>query len=298
MRSSILFREFSVAVVLAVALTACSSEGSDAGDQSQVGKPATISHIHGLGVDRSGTPFVATHYGLIKAGPTAGWVYASADTNDHMGFSLHPGDGTMYRSGHSPQKPSLGVQSSTDGVRWTHLSDVGDPPVDFHAMAVSFADSTRLWGWDSGGRGTFASADAGKTWTRVGARGIERQVYVLAGPPEPNVVYAGTESGLYRSDDGGDSWQATKTGGGGWVLAIATDPKDAKNLLVFTQRGMKATTDGGATWTDAGGGLPADARISSLAISPSDARTAFAADSSKIYKTTDGGQTWTALPTR
>lgn len=203
----------------------------------------------------------------------------------------------MYRSGHSPSKPSLGVESSTDGARWTHLSDVADPPVDFHAMAVSFADSKTLWGWDSGGRGTFRSADGGKTWSRLDAAGIERQIYVLAGPAEPGVVLAGTMSGLYRSTDGGATWQAVSGVSGGWAIGIAADPKEPEHILVFTQGGMKATADGGATWNDAGGGLPSDAEITSLAISPTDAKTAYAADSSKIYETTDGGKTWTAVPT-
>ncbi|HEX9697306.1 MAG TPA: hypothetical protein VGB64_13455 [Actinomycetota bacterium] len=290
-------RTLTASVALGLALAACASGGSGGGDQSQVGKSATISHIHGLGVDATGTPYVATHYGLIKAGASGAWVYASADTIDHMGFSLHAGDGMMYRSGHSPSKPSLGVQSSTDGARWTHLSDVADPPVDFHAMAVSLADSKTLWGWDSGGRGTFRSTDAGKTWTRVEAKGIDGQIYVLAAPAEANVVLAGTASGLYRSTDGGASWQAVAGVGGGWVIGIGADPSDSKHMLVFTQRGMKSTTDGGATWTEAGGGLPSDAEIASISISPGDARTVYAADSSKIYKTIDGGKTWTALAT-
>jgi hypothetical protein len=290
-------RRLAASVALGLVLTACSSNGSGVGNQSQVGKSAAISHIHGLGVDAAGAPHVATHYGLIKAGADGRWVYASADTNDHMGFSLHAGDGTMYRSGHSSTRPSLGVESSTDGAQWTHLSDVADSPVDFHAMAVSFADSKTLWGWDSGGRGTFRSTDGGKTWTRLAAHGIEKQIHVLAGPAEPNVVLAGTMSGLYRSTDGGAAWQAVPGMGGGWVIGIAADPKDAKHLLAFTQRGMKATTDGGTTWTDAGGGLPADAELASLAISPTDSNTAYAAASSKMYKTTDGGKTWTAIPT-
>jgi hypothetical protein len=182
-------RRISAAIAIGFALAACSS-GGDGGDQSQVGTPATISHIHGLGVDAGGTLFVATHFGLIKQSGN-GWVYAGADKDDHMGFSLHPGDAIMYRSGHSPSRPSLGVESSTGGARWTHLSDVANPPVDFHAMAVSLADSKTLWGWDSGGRGTFRSTDGGKSWTRLEAQGIERQIYVLAGPAQPNTVLPG-----------------------------------------------------------------------------------------------------------
>lgn len=282
-----------VALVTAFAMASCSSGTSGGPSESRVGKPATISHIHGLGVDAAGTLHVATHFGLIKASADGRWVYASSDTNDHMGFSMHPGAGVMYRSGHSQSRPSLGVESSTDGAQWTHLADVADPPVDFHAMAVSFADEKTLWGWDSGGRGTFRSTDGGAGWTRLEPRGLERQIYVLAGPAQANGVLAGTVSGLYRSSDGGQSWNRVL--GDPQVIAIAADPKDATHIMTFTQKGMKATTDGGATWTIVGGGLPANTAFTSIAISPADANTAYAADASKIYKTADGGKTWSVI---
>lgn len=289
-------RWMGLAGTMAFVLGACASGGSrsDDGSAGQVGKAAAISHIHGLGVDARGTLYVATHFGLIKQAADGSFVYASADTSDHMGFSLHPEDGVMYRSGHSPAKPSLGVQSSTDGSQWTHLSDVADPPVDFHAMAVSYADSETLWGWDSGGRGTFRSTDGGATWTRLEPRGLGPQVYVLAGSAAANVAYAGTPSGLYRSTDGGTSWEAVVSEGA--AIGVATDPKDPDRMLVSTVAGMKATSDGGATWSDAGTGLPQGAEIGSLAISAADANVAYAADSSTIYKTTDGGSSWTAVP--
>lgn len=283
-------------LVLGLLAASCSSTDPGAGE-SQVGKPAQLSHIHGVAVGSTGALFVATHYGLIKQAGDGKFVYTSEDTNDHMGFSLHPEDGIMYRSGHSMEKPSLGVQSSTDGASWTHLSDVADPPVDFHAMAVSFADSKSLWGWDSGGRGTFRSRDGGKTWTRLDPKGIERQIYVLAGPASRDVVLAGTASGLYRSADGGSTWRSVSGTGGGWVIGVGADPTDPKRFLVSTQRGMKLTQDGGTTWEAAGKGLPSKSEFAYLAISPADADVAYAADSSTIYKTTDAGKSWTSVPT-
>lgn len=282
-----------VGLALAFALAACSSGASGTKTDSQVGKPATISHIHGLGVDAAGTLHVATHFGLIKSTTAGTWVYASSDTNDHMGFSLHPAAGVMYRSGHSQSRPSLGVESSKDGAQWTHRSDVATPPVDFHAMAVSFADAQTLWGSDSGGRGTFRSTDGGASWTRIQARGLEQQIYVLAGPAQANVVLAGTATGLYRSSDGGQSWNRLLSDP--QVIAVAADPKDAKHILAFTRKGMKATKDGGATWTAAGAGLPANTAFSSLSISAVDSNVAFAGDAATIYKTADGGKTWSAL---
>lgn len=279
--------------VLAVALPVLAACASGSGG-SGVGEPAQISHIHGLGVAADGTLHVATHTGLIRRDGNT-WIYASEDRNDHMGFSLHPGDGVMYRSGHSVEKPSLGVQRSTDGARWQHLADVANPPVDFHAMAVSFADSRTLWGWDSGGRGGFRSTDGGTTWTRLEPGGIEGQVYVLAGPAAPNVVLAGTASGLHRSEDGGITWVRLGGLGEGWVIGVAADPNDPNRILTSAQEGIRRTTDGGDTWLDAGRGLPTDAQIAYLAISPLDGNVAYAADASRIYQSNDGGGSWTPL---
>lgn len=280
------------AAALILTMSACGSD--EPVPKSQVGAPATISHIHGLGVDATGALHVATHHGLIKQNGSS-WVYASEDSNDHMGFSLHAGDGIMYRSGHSPKKPSLGVESSTDGARWTHLSNVGDPPVDFHSMAVSLADSQTIWGWDSGGQGTFRSTDGGKRWTRLPMEGLESQIYVLAGPAEANVVLAGTATGMYRSKDGGESWTSVDGLGKGWVLGIAADPTDPKRVIAATYRGVKITADAGESWTPAIGGLPPKAALASLAISPTDPTVAYAADASTIYKSSDGGSHWSEI---
>lgn len=293
MNTKPLWRPCAVVALLGVTLVACSS--SDGPDLSQVGTRATVTHIHGLGVDANETLFVATHNGLIERA-ASGWVYASADTNDYMGFSMHAADGAMYRSGHSLERPSLGVESSTDGATWTHLADVGDQPVDFHAMGVSFADSNVLWGWDYA-QGTFRSTDGGRTWTRLELQGIDSQIYTFAGSPEPGVVYAGTMSGLYRSTDAGDTWSRIENAAFGWVAAIATDPTDPDHLLISSEQGIQVIGDGGTSWSPAAGGLPSDAQITSLAISPLDPDVAFAADSARIFKTTDNGRTWSQLPT-
>lgn len=282
--------------MLLLVLSACGQGGGAAPGGGAGASATTFQHVHGLGVDRSGTLYVATHGGLIRRTADGGWVYASEDRNDHMGFSLDPDTGTMFRSGHSPQRPTLGVETSTDGgATWIRVSDVAEPPVDFHAMAVSFADGKTLWGWDSGGRGTFRSRDAGRTWKRLDPQGIAGQIFTFAGPPEPGVVFAGTESGLYRSTDGGSAWQPVPDQGGGWVIAAAADPDDATRLLAFTEGGMKATADGGATWTAAGRGLPPGAQITSIAISPADPMVAYAAAVTTVFETTDGAGTWTVL---
>lgn len=281
------------ALAAGLVLASCGGDerGGEAGGAGEVAEG--VSHIHGLAVDGSGNLHVASHTGLIRAPEAGAWVYASGDRNDHMGFSLDPKSGTMWRSGHSLSRPSLGVERSTDGgATWRRLSDVLDPPVDFHAMAVSHADGQTLWGWDSGRRGLFRSADGGETWGKLPQTPF---AYVLAGPARPGVVFAGTPEGLLRSDDGGATWQPVEPLMGGWVIGVAADPNDGTHLLAYAQQGMKVSTDGGRTWNSLGEGLPKGAELAHLAISPVDGRVAYAADASTIYRTTDGGKTWSEV---
>src|SRR6266568_3485091 len=88
-------------VLAALALGACSNSSSNPATAVEAaGAQATqFVHVHGLAVDRTGTLWVATHRGLIKQGAN-GWIYASKDRNDYMGFTIDPATGILYRSGH------------------------------------------------------------------------------------------------------------------------------------------------------------------------------------------------------
>lgn len=277
--------------VLAIALGACAG-GSAAGEEA-----TEFVHIHGLAIDptQSNVLWVATHRGLIRGADDSSWTYASEDRNDHMGFTLDPTSGTLFRSGHPEAGGTLGVQSSSDGRAWQTLSDVLSPPADFHAMTLSFADPTVLYGWDSGGRGFFRSADGGRTWEKLQPSGLDPVVVSLAAPASPGVVFAATPSGLFRTGDAAGSWNLVAPLGTGPVTAVAADPGDPDHLLAFTGNGMNASRDGGATWLPSSGGIPPGEVIGSIAISPHDEDVAYAAGTTSIYKTTDGGDSWSVV---
>ena len=59
------------------------------------------------------------------------------------------------------------------------------------------------------GSGIWRSPDGGETWTRVRpSRYPENDVRALAVHPRaPHIVYAGTDSGVYRSEDRGARWR-------------------------------------------------------------------------------------------
>ncbi len=283
--------------VVAVLLASCGGdEPSTVSGQPKAGDPATrFHHIHGLGVDNVGTLYVATHAGLIRGADDRNWSYVGADRNDHMGFTLHPSSGTMFRSGHPVTGGSLGVETSPDGLGWRKLSNVLDPPVDFHAMTVSYGDIKALYGWDSGSQGAFHSSDGGRTWQRLSMMGAAPVVFSFAAPAAVGVVFAGTPSGLFRSQDRGATWRVVSALGTGYVVSVAADPSDPSHVLAFTERGMKYSRDGGSTWSPSLGGIPPSIAATSLAISPVDGQIAYAADAATIFKTSDGGNTWTPI---
>jgi photosystem II stability/assembly factor-like uncharacterized protein len=131
---------------------------------------------------------------------------------------------------------------------------------------------------------------------------------VLAEDPDnPNILYAGTDHGVYKSIDGGAYWQACH--GGlycGDCRTLAVDPANpqvvyagavwAGDLRVYK------TTDGGDSWLPAHAGIPDDLYTTKIVIDPTATDTVYLAtedpldyapESVGIYKTTDGGQLWT-----
>src|SRR5262245_23187627 len=107
------------------------------------------------------------------------------------------------------------------------------------------------------GQGVMASADDGETWTRAGIRqGMHSDAIVktlLADPWHPELVYAGTDQGLYQSQDGGSAWRLLETPmTGSMVWSVATDPANAN--VMFAGVGtpntpaIYRTRDAGKSW--------------------------------------------------
>jgi photosystem II stability/assembly factor-like uncharacterized protein len=111
-----------------------------------------------------------------------------------------------------------------------------------------------------GPRGLFASANGGRTWSRVLTlrKAVSRVTAIALDPVRANVLYVGTwGSGVMKSDDGGQTWLAPRLDGRGRrVSAIAIAPTRPQTIYASVQytgsqgstAGMFASSDGGATW--------------------------------------------------
>ncbi len=158
------------------------------------------------------------------------------------------------------------------------------------------------------GQGVMRSADGGESWGRAGpGQGMHSDCIVrclVAHPRQPEVLFAGTDLGLYRTDDAGAHWQHLDTPMNGQaVWAVAIDAADPSRVLAGTgtptQPSNYQSTDGGATWerrrAEFAESCPAVGvpRPTAIAIDPTDPRSVWlGVEVDGTRRSRDGGATW------
>lgn len=210
-------------------------------------------HIHGLGIDPENRNilYIATHgdfYQSTNGGPP---VKVDKSRADYMAFNAPPNAGIpLYASGHPSTGGNTGLIKSTDGGQtWEVVAKVLEPPVDFHAMAVSKSDSNIIIGFDSGARGLFKTNDAGKTWDT-----LEYPDYISAlaiSPQDSEIIFAGTGKGIFQSNDGAKSWTQLNEYKGITILALSFD-EEGVLYASTTAFGLARSDDLGKSWEKIG----------------------------------------------
>jgi hypothetical protein len=244
-----------IAIAIGVGIAASMGGGGSGAGKTQSASSEnsrTVSwiHVHGLGIDPSDPSilYIATHGDFYKSVNGGTPVKVDKQRADYMAFNAPQTQGIpLYASGHPATGGNMGLVKSTDGGQtWQLVSTVLDPPVDFHAMAVSKSDPNVIIGFDSGGRGLFKTTDAGKTWDKFDYPG--QYVTALAiSPSDPKVIFAGTNDGVYQSNDGAASWTQINQYKGIAVMALAFDGEG--DLYASTEEfGLARSSDLGETW--------------------------------------------------
>src|SRR3972149_1535425 len=255
-------------------------------------------HIHGLGIEPADRIilYIATH----------GDFYHGHDGNppfkvdivraDYMAFNAPPSAGIpLYASGHPSTGGNTGLIRSTDGGQsWESVAKVLEPPVDFHAMAVSRSDPNVIIGFDSGGRGLFKTVDSGKTWET-----LQYPEYVSAlaiSPNDSQIIFAGTGKGIFQSTDGAKTWTQLDEYKGITILALVFDENGV--LYATNQFGLSRTADLGKTWEKING---PDLTITSIAVDAQNKIiyvSGYSRDGyQEVYRTKDDGSSWEIIGT-
>ena len=115
---------------------------------------------------------------------------------------------------------------------------------------------------------------------------------IAASPADPQTVFLGDISGLFRSTDGGGSWRPhviTEP-----VRAVYNDPSDPNVFFAAGATMVHKSVDGGESWQPLTFDLPTGS-IGALAVNPAGSSTiyAFLSGENGLYRSQDGGATWT-----
>lgn len=176
--------------------------------------------------------------------------------------------------------------SSDGGTSWEH-DTIG---LGTRGWAVAFdgVDTNRIY---VGGDSAYSyaclliSTDQGATWTmsRTGLSGAVNVLMTI--PGNGQLVYAGTNSGLFISTDAGATWETTPLTRS--VRTLVCDPAHPQDMFAGTfGYGVYSSTDGGANWTQMNDGLTCN-KILSLAFRAGTENTIYAGtEGGSVFKTT------------
>ncbi len=190
-------------------------------------------------------------------------------------------------------------RSETAGLSWRRLAP-GFPRRDqnLDELAVSPTGVLLVGFWDAHARGggVARSTDFGETFT-FGLPGESVRALRLA-PTDPNLVVAGSLSGVFSSSDGGLTWRRITPEGHAElrnVESVAIDPRDPRVIYVGTWHLPWKTTDGGVTWKSVPRGMIEDSDVFTLTLDRRDPDRVLATACSGIYRSPDGARLWSRV---
>jgi photosystem II stability/assembly factor-like uncharacterized protein len=211
-----------------------------------------------------------------------------------------------------------GVFRTTDGA--AHWTQVGAQTLMRRVFSLTFDPSTRgqIYAGTDGG-GIYRSTDNGDTWASIdggalvdsaeGVTSIQQAmhphpVYAIAlDAADSRILYAGTDTGVFRSRDAGAHWAPASSGlRDRRVRALVAHPVARGTLYAGTgdlsdlgrAGGVFKSTDGGESWIPAG--LPGQ-WVLALAVHPRRPAMVCAGTDQGVLCSDDGGVRWTAVAT-
>ena len=82
-------------------------------------------------------------------------------------------------------------------MTWQKVSDVTNPPIDFHAMTMGNNPET-IYGSSGMGDLIYVTQNEGKTWTGVSPPNRERTITLEANQTDSDILYTSTAVGYSR----------------------------------------------------------------------------------------------------
>jgi photosystem II stability/assembly factor-like uncharacterized protein len=220
------------------------------------------------------------------AGPIGGDVRSLVvDPRDPQRFFLGTIDGQIY--------------TSTDGAQtWRRLEGFNRPGLYIDQIVIDPRDSNILYVAAHRHKepgGFFRTKDGGKTWDEESEFKKESLHSMAQSASNPNVIYVGTNTGIFRSDDSGEHWRKLDTSAYPRIInieSLAVDPRTPDTVYAGTWHLPWKTTDGGKTWTFIKTGMIDDSDVFCIDINQQNPDLVIASACSGIYESRNGGMQW------
>lgn len=183
-------------------------------------------------------------------------------------------EGEWFNYGPISVGPRNGVKK--DGGR---VKDIEFHPTDPNTFFVSTFKG-----------GLFKTTDYGQNWLAL-TDGLTEEVFVCeVSDNNENIIFIGTDLGVYKSLDGGKNWNNT-------AVTIETNALLLKNgnqniVIAGSEDGIRRSVDSGASWTL----VKSASKVEDLDQHPTNPEIMYAATNgnpSEFFRSEDGGQTWT-----
>jgi photosystem II stability/assembly factor-like uncharacterized protein len=214
------------------------------------------------------------------------------DLNRFDSLAFDPKDNNVIYAGtyHLPWKTTDG------GKNWFPVVKGMIDDSDVMNIIVDPADSNNVHAVACSG--IYHSLDAGQEWVKYKSipNVFRRTQLIRMDPSNPNILYAGTTSGLWKTVNEKDFRRVTPVD---WVInAMIIDKKNPQKLIIGTEReGVQVSNDGGETFTAANNGFH-HMHISDVAVDrdrPGRALVVLTFDENAFLFTNDGGNNWISM---
>lgn len=189
--------------------------------------------------------------------------------------------------------------TNTDNLTILGTSDIAINPQNSNILYLATGDRDGL---DTYGIGVLKSIDGGSTWQPTGLHSnIPTETFIVnclaINNNNPNIIFAGTSSGLFRTEDAGTTWQEIITSGN--FKQIKINPLNPNTVFAADNKSFFRSYNSGLTFECITEGLPTSGSRIVFDVTPADSSYIYlmyantSGNFGGVYQSVDGGSSFT-----
>lgn len=236
-------------------------------------------------------------------------------TNGNSGYN--PGNGRINGVTVDPNNSQVifacaasgGIWKSIDGGNSWNTNTDDFPVLGTSDVAIDPNNSNNVYfatgdrdAFDTYGVGVYKSTDGGANWSPSGLfNNFSTQELVINAleidPQQSNIIYAGSNEGLYKSIDYGENWY--KVINSGSIMEIKVNPLNSNTVFAVSKNYFYRSHNGGESFNFISNGLQTTITRIAMDITPADTAYVYLlvaginGDFNGVFRSTDGGTSFT-----